>query len=152
MKIGSKVIKNLSFRAAIAIFACTTCFSAVNAYEPFDEMYKHMRYLSQRDSLLAKNIANADTPGYKAQDMAKQEKAGPNAAAYITNPGHIPFDDYYKFDVFDSSREIKPNGNTVNLESELFKKSENSMQLTESMNAYSKAKAALNTAIVGINK
>ena len=29
-----------------------------------------MRYLTERQTLIARNIANADTPGYKAQDLA----------------------------------------------------------------------------------
>ena len=29
-----------------------------------------MRYLTERQTLIARNVANADTPGYKAQDLA----------------------------------------------------------------------------------
>jgi flagellar basal-body rod protein FlgB len=49
----------------------------------------------QRTELLARNLANADTPGYKARDMdfraalANAEGVAPAKALRATRPGHI---------------------------------------------------------------
>lgn len=56
---------------------------------------------SQRQEVLSANIANADTPGYKARDMdfaaALREASGdsrvprlPDVSLALTSPGHIP--------------------------------------------------------------
>src|SRR5271154_1564687 len=60
-----------------------------------------MRYLTERQTLIARNIANADTPGYKAQDLAPftppASVSGTGAATGSsplmltrTDPGHLP--------------------------------------------------------------
>lgn len=36
----------------------------------FDMAHKKMRWLSQRQDVLAQNIANADTPDYRARDLS----------------------------------------------------------------------------------
>ena len=38
-------------------------------------MKGHMRYMAARQQLLAQNIANLDTPGYKARDLKKVDFA-----------------------------------------------------------------------------
>ena len=56
-----------------------------------------LRLRSERQQVLAANIANADTPGYKAADFdfgralagAMGSSSAPNAALAATNPGHI---------------------------------------------------------------
>lgn len=50
---------------------------------------------SQRATLLANNIANADTPNYKAQDIdfretLKQQMAGSGSKLNVTHGNHIP--------------------------------------------------------------
>ncbi len=123
------------------------------ALDPLDEFYAQLKYLNARDKQIAENIANADTPDYKAQDLKKQSKSD-NTHMYTTHPSHFSVGDeggsYQAYDAdFD---EIKPNGNNVNVKAELFKKSENSSQLTEATNAYTKAKALVNLAIMGSGK
>jgi len=58
-----------------------------------------LRFRAQRTALLASNIANADTPGYKAQDLsfhsALRSALGPNApgqslALKQDQPGQLP--------------------------------------------------------------
>lgn len=56
-----------------------------------------MNYLNQRQRVIAQNISNADTPGYKPQDLVKEDfgevlkKVNQTNAVRIerTNTGHI---------------------------------------------------------------
>lgn len=41
---------------------------------------ERMRYLSQRQTVINRNIANADTPGYRSQDMAPFQVSSPLVA------------------------------------------------------------------------
>lgn len=73
------------------------------------------RHAATRHSLISQNIANADTPGYKAQDVADfseimkaQILSGPDA---VTDP----------LETIDRSSVGSPNGNTVSLEDELMR-------------------------------
>lgn len=73
------------------------------------------RHAATRHSLISQNIANADTPGYKAQDVADfadvmkaQMLSGPDAAL---NP----------LEALDRPSVGSPNGNTVSLEDELMR-------------------------------
>jgi len=53
----------------------------------------HLSVYGQRSSLLASNIANADTPGYKARDIdfraALSQAAGEQIALKTTSSNHI---------------------------------------------------------------
>ena len=61
-----------------------------------DTMLKtHMKYMSERQGVLAHNVANIDTPGYKAQDLKKLD-FGKMAEAHagklqmaVTAPQHL---------------------------------------------------------------
>jgi flagellar basal-body rod protein FlgB len=83
-------------------------------------------WLSVRQSLIAGNIANANTPAFKAQDVEAFEKVlnSTNLVTAKTNTGHI---DLGASDVpvtntkDEDSWEITHSGNTVSLEQELVK-------------------------------
>jgi flagellar basal-body rod protein FlgB len=58
----------------------------------FDLAQARMRWAEQRQSLLAKNIANANTPGYQPVDVppfARLLSNGPAMAPSRTQPGHL---------------------------------------------------------------
>lgn len=76
------------------------------------------RHAAQRHSLIAENVANADTPGYRAKDLepfaaalrrAGTDGEGPAAARRLTavSPGAA-----------------SPNGNTVSLEDQMLRAGE----------------------------
>lgn len=58
-------------------------------------MKSHMKYMTQRQQVLAQNIANIDTPGYKARDKQKVDfaKLAQGASAQLpmraTSPHHL---------------------------------------------------------------
>jgi flagellar basal-body rod protein FlgB len=93
-----------------------------------------MRYLTERQTLIARNIANSDTPGYKAQDLApftptsSTASTGGSPAVQLvqTNPAHLSLDATAAASqqtvVTDASYGgEKPNGNTVSVEEQMVK-------------------------------
>ena len=121
------------------------------SFAVFDEFYDQMDYLSQRDRILSKNIANADTPNYRPTDISKR-RVNTKIVMHFSNPNHIEIlDTGEDFELYKSRiSDIKPNGNAVNLEEEIMKKTENSMRLQETINVYNKTRAMLRTATVGM--
>jgi flagellar basal-body rod protein FlgB len=61
----------------------------------FEALTKRMTWLSDRQSVLAENVANADTPGYVAQDLRLPDfrqilqQSTSQVALVTTEPGHI---------------------------------------------------------------
>ncbi len=101
-------------------------------------------YLSARDMILSQNVANADTPKYLPKDLRKPVDLGNNLELSVTNPGHLQINKIPNYNVYDSEiLEMKPNGNAVTLEHELYKKSENALHFNETSQIYSKARGML---------
>lgn len=77
-----------------------------------------------RMSVIAQNVANADTPGYKAQDLPSFDKvfAAESGAMRATRPGHLTAASGGMALVPERGpgRE-SPNGNSVSLEGEMVK-------------------------------
>ncbi len=57
----------------------------------FDVASRHMTWLSERQSVIASNVANADTPGYKAKEIAPFSAFVDGASLQLaaTRPGHL---------------------------------------------------------------
>lgn len=77
-----------------------------------------------RMAVIAENVANADTPGYKARDVPAfvevYEEAGLDMRA--TRPGHLSAPSRIASPVADVARgHESPNGNSVSLEAEMVK-------------------------------
>ncbi|WP_018962058.1 flagellar basal body rod protein FlgB [Sporolactobacillus vineae] len=77
---------------------------------------------------ISKNIANVDTPGYKAQTVVFDDALQGALQAHRTEPGHIPFSDSsdtgYQT-VTDNSGTIQNNGNNVDIDHEMSQLSRN---------------------------
>ncbi|NQV46473.1 MAG: flagellar basal body rod protein FlgB [Rhodospirillaceae bacterium] len=92
---------------------------------------KRLNWLSQRQEVLAQNIANADTPNYKPSDlrpynfaeMVRAERTQLNLN--VSEPGHISGDRkrLRDFSMVTERRpfETAPNGNAVILEEQMAK-------------------------------
>ncbi|MEI6097928.1 MAG: FlgB family protein [Alphaproteobacteria bacterium] len=78
-----------------------------------------------RLGVIARNVAQADTPGYKAQDLpsfADSYQAAKPDGMRATRPGHLHASSQMLKPVEQaSSGEMSPNGNTVSLEQQLVK-------------------------------
>jgi flagellar basal-body rod protein FlgB len=125
-----------------------------------------MRYLTERQAVLGRNIANADTPGYKAQDLAPFSVATsllnhgstPTAAAgggsltlVRTQAGHISpaSSGAQPNQVVESTATYgeKSSGNTVSLEEQMVKSADVANAFSLATAAYSASMSLLKTAI-----
>jgi flagellar basal-body rod protein FlgB len=117
----------------------------------FAMLKSRMGYLSQRQRVIAENVANANTPGYAPRDLKPfsfeaqvQAAAGPGAVA-VTQPGHmLPL-----HAASGSGASFKPvaakdsettlDGNSVVLEEEMIKMSQARMDYDAAVSFYEKA-------------
>lgn len=124
----------------------------------FDVLKSKLAYMSQRQSVLAQNIANADTPGYQAQDVQapdfKKMMAGAGDGQLpmkTTNEKHFPGRNISggSFSVInrESTYERNPNGNNVSIEEEMSKVAENQAEYQKVLNIYRKSVDMFKTAI-----
>lgn len=122
------------------------CAFAKSAMLDFTE---RMRFLAERDNMIAQNLANADTPNYKPRDIKTPDIASGKINLMRTNKKHFATGESPYEDVPAEILEIKPNGNAVTVEHELTKKNENAMLFTETVNLYNKMRTMKRTAIMG---
>ena len=115
----------------------------------FNAISSKLDYLSQRQSIIAQNVANADTPGYRPKDLEKvdfgvlvKSLTGENTLGVaITNDKHMPNP---MADVDTKSRkqkktyEVAPAGNAVIMEEQLLKSGRNTMDYNLMLNLYQK--------------
>lgn len=96
----------------------------------FDLMSRHNQWLAARQSVIASNIANANTPGYQAQDLTSFEKTldATGFAMAATARGHQLPSAATGASAGDSRNggfwDIVHSGNSVSMEKELMKASE----------------------------
>ena len=96
----------------------------------FSALVKRMSWLTERQTVLAQNVANIDTPGYEAQDLAAPDfrkllsQTSSASQLTTTEPGHLQV----KRDLVDvASKETAAapsSGGKVTLEDEMMKVSE----------------------------
>lgn len=121
-----------------------------------------MGYVSQRQSLIAQNVANADTPGYAPKDLkpfsfehalnGAQASAGGGAALQMarTNTAHIPLDTpagapWSAQTSVDS--EVRLDGNHVVLEDQMMKLNQAKMDYDAAVGFYQQSLGLLKMAI-----
>ena len=93
----------------------------VSRADPIALAEARLRWLEQRQQVLARNIANADTPGFVPSDVAPfaqhLARAGGGVALRATSPRHIQPDPSVAVARPDRrAAEAAPNGNAVSLE------------------------------------
>jgi len=114
-----------------------------------------MHWAQERQRLLAENVANADTPGFRPRDLAplsQSADAAPSAmlAMATTNPAHVSGSDgaHAAFALSRGQKfETRPTGNAVNLQDEMVKVAANQMDYQAAASLYSRSLALLKTAI-----
>ncbi|MFQ3307170.1 MAG: flagellar basal-body rod protein FlgB [Candidatus Midichloriaceae bacterium] len=112
---------------------------------------KQLSYLSKNDSTIGLNIANSDTPKFKPKKLNLNKQTVYDMSLTTTNPLHIHDEEKSGMYVIatEDITEIKPNGNAVDIEKELLKKSENSIKLHQIANMYTKSKEMLKHSLSG---
>ncbi len=92
-----------------------------------------MDYRLFRQGVIASNVANVDTPGYKAKDAAFEKEFDSRLRMETTNPAHISGSKAsapaYKV-VDDPFSRIGNDGNTVDIDREMMKLSQNQLLYT----------------------
>ena len=81
-----------------------------------DSLERYMDLLSMRQKVVASNIANADTPGYKTKDLDFQSQFQSAMEGIAPKPGEVP------------GLNIKSDGNNVNLDREARLLAENALR------------------------
>lgn len=96
----------------------------------FKALNARMHWLNQRQQVLAQNVANADTPGYQARDVAPLDfkalldKASEPLKMKVTDPAHQGGADRLagvRITERKQKEETSPTGNGVALEEEMMK-------------------------------
>jgi len=84
-------------------------------------------HAGKRMGVIAQNVAHADTPGYKAQNLPDFVKAYADAHGQglrTSRPGHLGADGATTFQPITLRTADAPNGNSVSLEAEMVKAAE----------------------------
>ena len=122
----------------------------------FDIFSQKMSYLNQKQAVLAENVANADTPGYKQLDVKpftfgdalRQADVGMT----VTDPRHIVPASMagVNAQTFKSKNvEVLPSGNSVDIEDQMLEVSKTTGEYQEVTSLYHKWAGLLKIAIKG---
>lgn len=106
-------------------------------------MRQKMAYHEDRQQVLAANIANVDTPGYKAKDIIKPEfgtSFHDELKLALTDPQHLTTGNFTRFRVVDDAQafETNPNGNSVVVEEQMLKIADNEASFQQTTALYRK--------------
>ncbi len=114
-----------------------------------------LAHASQRNAVIARNIAHADTPGFKAQDVAAFDFGRMSSVAAeppkATRPGHAVGESPLGRPAAEvraaPATGEKPNGNTVSLEEQMVLAAETRGDFELAATLYAKHLSLLRTAI-----
>ncbi len=122
-----------------------------------DALGEKMRWHQQRQTLLAENVANADTPGYRGRDLKAfgfeehmRNVSSVKVATVATRPGHFNVqvassNDFGAREM--NGIEIRPAGNGVTLEDEMMKVAGNQMDYQAITSLYTRSMKLIKTAL-----
>ena len=121
----------------------------------FSVLRTKMQWHQERQRLLAENVANADTPGFRPRDLSapKLDAAQPAAGALAlarTSSAHLTSASaattQFQLDRR-ASFEVRPTGNGVNLEDEMLKVASNAMDYQAATALYTRGLGLIKTAL-----
>jgi flagellar basal-body rod protein FlgB len=126
----------------------------------FSMLRTRLQYAQERQRVLAENVANADTPNYRARDLKAPKFPDPTELAPTAVPastvslsrtenGHIA--QLGGTTTFRTERannyEVRPTGAAVNLEDEMIKVADNQMDYQAASALYSRSLGLLKVAL-----
>ncbi|GHB32400.1 flagellar basal body rod protein FlgB [Pseudovibrio japonicus] len=125
----------------------------------FQALRQKMQWHQERQGVLAENVANADTPGYRSKelkelsfgDMVDAEAGSGALRPVVTSAGHISTGGIgssvgTKTDKA-SSFERTPNGNSVVLEEQMMKIAQNQIDYQTATSLYTRSLGMFKTAL-----
>jgi flagellar basal-body rod protein FlgB len=121
-------------------------------------MNAKMQYLSKRQDVLAQNIANADTPNYRARDLTKVDfgavlkdvTGSQKIRMEKTNPAHMTSPDITQQSRNKKQKiiyEVAPAGNAVIVEEQMVKATQTTMDFNLMTNLMRKQSGMIRTAL-----
>lgn len=123
----------------------------------FEAIGRKMAWLGQRQSLLARNIANADTPDYRPLDLKEGpfartlERTGRSVRPEGTHPLHLrgaaSGAGTAKQSEQERTYEVAPSGNSVVLEEQMIKVGQTQMDYQMLTNLYRRHMSMIRTAL-----
>ena len=110
---------------------------------------RRMAWIDQRQAVLAQNIANANTPSYKAREIAPFEASllEQGVSMALTNPSHLQGANPVQKGREQRPETKAPNGNTVSLEEQLGKVADTASAQELVTNLYRKYQGLFRTAL-----
>ena len=102
---------------------------------------------AKRQQALSSNIANMDTPGYKAKDFTFQEQLA-GLAMQATSGAHIAQTSASTMKMVELNSEVKDNGNSVNLEQNVTELTKNALQYITLVQYLNQRMKTLRTSII----
>jgi len=130
----------------------------------FQALSAKMDYLNQRQGVIAQNVANADTPGYKPKDLTPVDfssmlgsssgagKSLSSVSIDVTDEQHLGLagsSANVKARAQKDTYEVAPAGNAVVIEEQVINSSKNMMDYSLMLNVYQKQVGMLRMAIGG---
>ncbi len=124
-------------------------YSSLNLFQTASAMARHA---GTRQAIVARNVANADTPDYKAQHVGAFKDAYDGMAAgevRTTRPGHMASGtpQIARALVTTPDGEPSPNGNTVSIEDEMLNSVAVSREHSRALTIYRHAMTVLRTSL-----
>lgn len=123
----------------------------------FEALTRRMNWLSDRQTVLAENVANANTPGYTEKDLKAPDfsalvgKAASSVQLAATEPGHFlaPASGSGIPGTIDTTTDRTLNGNGVSIEAQMMKVSENAADYALTTTLYKQNLALFKTVLGG---
>ncbi|SFT95631.1 FlgB family protein [Sedimentitalea nanhaiensis] len=124
-------------------------FQGLNVFKTAHAMATHA---GQRQAIVAQNVANADTPDYKARDIkpfAEVFQGDASAGMRASRAGHLGGAAVSggAWQTFTSEEQTDPNGNSVSVELELLKGVEIKRQHDRALAIYKSSLSILRTSL-----
>ena len=123
----------------------------------FEALRTKMQWHQSRQSVLAENVANADTPGYRSSDLkalnfdATMKLVSAGVGTAKTHPNHLSLTARSGSPEFQEDRvkqfEVTPDGNGVSLEEQMMKVAANQMDYQAATTIYSRSLGLLRMAV-----
>lgn len=129
---------------------------AINDLPMLSMLRTKMQWHQERQRVLAENVSNSDTPGFKPRDLVEPKFGDlistPTRQAFgmmRTDAGHIQASGVSESFAADNKNayQTRPAGNAVSLEEEMMKVSNNQMDYAAVTSLYSRSLGLIKTAI-----
>jgi flagellar basal-body rod protein FlgB len=115
-------------------------------FDSVDQMQSALTFHRERQAVLAGNLANLETPGYRSMDLERVDASVPgNLPMAVTREGHLDVSGGLEgtMTAFADGDNVGADGNSVNLERELAKVDANRVRYTTTAELASRRLALL---------